>query len=127
MRILIAGWPRAGKTTLSGILESELGITARHTDDLIGQFNWSEASAEVALWMAEPGDCIIEGVSVARGLRKYRDAHPGEPPPCERLIYLSTPHVELTTRQASMGNGCDSVMAELEPWFMEHGLEVERL
>lgn len=126
-RILITGWPRAGKTTMSHELDEIHRLLARHTDDLIGKLDWSAASAEVAKWLEEPGPWIIEGVSVARALRKYHEAHPGEPPPCDRLIYLRTPHVELNTRQAGMGKGVDSVMAELEPWFMEHGLEVERL
>lgn len=138
-RILITGWPRTGKTTFSTNIpcphlgNPHLGdcacseVPIRHTDDLIGKLDWSAASAEVAKWMEDPGDWIIEGVSVARALRKYHEAHPGEPPPCYRLIYLRTPHVELNTRQAGMGKGVDSVMAELEPWFVEHGLEVERL
>ncbi len=128
-RILITGWPRTGKTTLSADLQNDLPepCPVRHTDDLIGQLNWSAASSEVAKWLEEEGDWIIEGVSVARALRKYHEAHPDEPPPCERLIYLRTPHVELTARQAGMGKGVDCVMAELEPWFLEHGLEVERL
>jgi adenylate kinase family enzyme len=126
-RILITGWPRAGKTTLAETFVRRGGdYFVRHTDDLIGRLDWSAASAEVAKWMEEPDGFIIEGVSVARALRKYRDAHPGEPPPCDRLIYLRTPHVELNARQAGMGKGVDSVMAELEPWFLEHGLEVER-
>lgn len=126
-RILITGWPRTGKTTLSAELGELHRVLARHTDDLIGRLDWSAASAEVAKWLEEPGPWIIEGVSVARVLRKYRDAHPDEPPPCERLIYLRTPHVELNARQAGMGKGVDSVISELEPWFAEHGLEVERL
>lgn len=126
-RILITGWPRAGKTTLAEtFVRRGGGYFVRHTDDLIGRLDWSAASAEVAKWLEEPGDWVIEGVSVARALRKYRDAHPGEPLSCDRLIYLRTPHVELNARQAGMGKGVDSVMSELEPWFMEHGLEVER-
>jgi len=126
-RILITGWPRAGKTTLSTELETELGIAVRHTDDLIGSLDWSAASAEVALWLAEPGPWIIEGVSIARALRKYREAHPGEPPPCERLICLRSPYVVLTGRQEGMGRGVDTVMRELEPWLVAHGLDVEQL
>ena len=128
-RILITGWPRAGKTTLSlsGNFDAHPNTALRHTDDLIGHLDWSAASAEVAKWLEEPGPWVIEGVSVARALRKWHEAHPHESPPCDRLIYLRTPHVELNARQAGMGKGVDSVMAELEPWFLEHGLEVERL
>jgi hypothetical protein len=119
VRIAIAGWPRAGKTTLAEtFVRRGGGYVVRHTDDLIGQLGWSEASAEVAHWFDEPGPFIIEGVAVLRALRKWRAAHPGEPPPIDRLYYLPRGQFcELARGQESMGKGCDMVLDELREWL----------
>lgn len=117
MRIAIAGWPRAGKTTLAEAFERRGGYVVRHTDDLI-DMGWSEASAEVARWFDEPGPFIIEGVAVLRALRKWKAAHPGEPPPIDRLYYLPRGEFcHLARGQESMGKGCDTVLDELREWL----------
>lgn len=137
-RILITGGPRTGKTTLA----DELGITSppppgfvvpivRHSDDLIaelahlGKDAWSEGSRRVAEWLSESGPWIIEGVAASRGLRKYRDQHPGEPPPVDRVIYLREPHEPWTSGQRSMAKGVETVHREIEPWLDEHGVRTE--
>lgn len=131
-RICITGGPRTGKTTLA--LSMRLDIypcDVRHTDDLIEQMKhlgkdaWSAASAEVVNWLSEPGPWIIEGVAVSRALRKWHEAHPGEPPPCDRIIYLQTPHETLTPGQRSMAKGVETVHREVELWLAEHGMETE--
>ena len=130
-RIAITGGPRTGKTTMSGRLSVEASgprvVPARHTDDLIGKLPWSDASAEVARWLDAPGPWIIEGVSVSRALRKWREAHPGEPPPVDRVIYLETPHEPLTPRQQGMAKGVRTVHDEIEEWLAEHGVQTEYL
>jgi KaiC/GvpD/RAD55 family RecA-like ATPase len=137
-RIVICGGPRTGKTTLAehmafwGVKDStEQTMTSgmgldrvRHTDDLIA-LGWSEGSAGAALWFALPGPWIIEGVAVSRALRKWREAHPGEPPPVDRVIRLTTPHVALTKGQAAMAKGEATVWVEVEDWLREHGVEIE--
>jgi hypothetical protein len=138
-RIVILGGPRTGKTTLSGVLigpEPEFavfGIPVRHSDDLIaelahlGKDAWSEGSRRVTEWLDEPGPWIIEGVALARALRKWREAHPGEPPPVDRVIRLTTPHVELSKGQAAMAKGEDHVWREdVEPWLRQHGVSIDR-
>lgn len=131
-RIAITGGPRTGKTTLGDILRVEemesgrrLAVPLRHTDDLIGKLEWSDASAEVARWMDAPGPWIIEGVAVSRALRKWREAHPGEPPPVDRVIYLSEPHVDTTPHQHAMAKGVRKVHDEIESWLAEHGVQTE--
>ena len=132
-RICITGGPRTGKTTLSGALygdqwaaDSDKCGPVFHTDDLIGKVDWSAASQHVAEhWLTEPGPWIIEGVAVSRALRKWRDAHPGEPPPVDRVIYLTEPHESLSKGQQSMAKGVASVHAEIEPWLNEHGITTE--
>lgn len=136
-RICIIGGPRTGKTTLARQLDERCDHipcgSLRMTDDLIeqckhlGKEAWSEASRIASTWLDEPGPWIIEGVALARALRKWRAAHPGEPPPVDRVIRLTTPHVELTPGQAAMAKGEDKVWREdVEPWLRQHGVSIER-
>lgn len=138
-RIVILGGPKTGKTTLAGeiwrkavaawvaehgpIVDLE-GPVLMHTDDVM-HLGWSEASEAASKWFDTSGPWIIEGVAVVRALRKWRDAHPGEPPPVDRVIRLTTPHVELTSGQATMAKGEDTVWLEVEPWLVEHGVSIE--
>lgn len=148
-RICITGGPRTGKTTLARELghghsvgcaaferrrgfvtdadcNCPLAQLVRHTDNLIGHVDWFAASSEVAeRWLPEPGPWIIEGVAVSRALRKWRDRHPGERPPVDRVIYLSEPHEALSKGQAAMAKGVATVHAEIEPWLNEHGITTE--
>jgi hypothetical protein len=122
-RIVITGGPRTGKTTLSESLGDRCGHNnIRHTDDLIGKLDWSAASLEVSRWFDEPGPWIIEGVAVSRALRKWREAHPGEPPPVDQVIYLHTPYEALSKGQATMAKGVETVHAEIEPWLRQYGI-----
>lgn len=127
-RICITGGPRTGKTTLAeklqrnGLVNDQTVATLRHTDDLIGLHDWSSASQAASEWLDAPGPWIIEGVAVSRALRKWRDQHPGEPPPVDQVIFLHTPHGELTRGQVTMAKGVESVHAEIEPWLREHGI-----
>jgi broad-specificity NMP kinase len=70
-RLAITGGPRSGKTTLSGMLahrrEDDLVL---HTDDLIGEYTWSDISAKVVELCAESDRFLVEGVRVAHALRK---------------------------------------------------------
>lgn len=130
-RIAITGGPRTGKTTLASRIGGDWhgsgldSFEIRGTDDLIGKFDWSDASAEVATWFDAPGPWIIEGVAVSRALRKWMANHPGGPPPVDRVIYLSEPHESLSTGQASMAKGVRKVHDEIEPWLNEHGIRTE--
>lgn len=133
-RIVILGGPKTGKTTLANTLAAEreraharAGTThgpARHTDDLI-PLGWSEASQAASLWFDEPGPWIIEGVAAVRALRKWREQHPGEPPPVDRVIYLTTPVRTQTAGQAAMGKGVRSVYDDIEGWLAWHGIVTE--
>lgn len=137
-RICIAGGPRTGKTTLADSMKydgpappHDPCMLIRHTDNLIeqckhlGKDAWSEASRIASTWLDEPGPWIIEGVAMARALRKWREAHPGERPPVDRVIRLTTPHVELIKGQAAMAKGEETVWAEIVMWLCEHGVSIE--
>lgn len=138
-RILITGGPRTGKTTLAEkMFEAHDWHHAepdcdgcgqlRHTDDLIaqcaglGKDGWSEASRLASEWLDAPGPWIIEGVAVCRALRKWREAHPGESPPVDKVIRLTTPHVALTKGQATMAKGEETVWQEIAGWLYAAGV-----
>lgn len=117
MRLLITGGPRTGKTTLGG-------DTARHTDDLIGQLDWSEASAAVAQWFDAVGPWTIEGVAIPRALRKWLESHP-EGKPADKIIFLKDAKVELIKGQAAMTKGLLTVWAAIVPDLIARGVEIE--
>ena len=81
-RVVLVGGPLTGKSTLARALAPRYLPEPEHqtrcTDELMGVLEWSEASAEVARWLNEPGPWIIEGVATARALRKWLTQHPGE-------------------------------------------------
>lgn len=120
LRILIAGWPKCGKTTLA----ASLGITPIYTTDALKESHgWREASEEASFWLDRAGPWVIEGVAVPRAIRKWlmRDS---EGKPCDILYYLSEPFEELTRGQATMGKGCDTVMADIQDELVSRGVEI---
>jgi hypothetical protein len=139
-RIVIAGVPRAGKTTLANHLESErtgrpcpdntgpLTINGAivHTDDFIRLYEWSRVSEVVAEYFDIPGPWIIEGVRAVHALRKWLAAHP-KGRPCDRIIWLGAPRVALTHGQNVMAKGCRTVWAEVRPLLLARDVHVEEL
>lgn len=120
MRIAIAGGPRCGKTTLAATLGAEL---VRCSDD-VATLGWSEASAEVATWFDAPGPWVIEGVALARALRKWLATNP-EGAPCDVVHLLNKPYVELTPGQATMAKGCITVWTGIEAELRRRGVRIE--
>jgi GTPase SAR1 family protein len=111
MRVAIIGWPGSGKTTLA----TEMG-GGKSTDDAL-HLGWSEASEAVSYWLDEPGPWIVEGVALPRALRKWKQRNPGQPPPVDKVIYLSKSFKNLQPGAVSMGKGMDSVVAEIWDWL----------
>jgi hypothetical protein len=128
-RIVICGGPRTGKTTLS---HDQGFLIIRHTDDLIeqckhlGKDSWSEASRIASTWLDEPGHWVIEGVAMCRAMRKWREAHPGELPPMDKVIRLTDPYGPLTKGQVTMAKGEETVWREIETWILHAGVPVLR-
>lgn len=120
-RICIAGGPRSGKTTLAGELQAK---RVRCTDD-IKTVGWSRGSSMVANWLRQPGPWVIEGVTVARGLRKWLSQEAGEGRPCDSVFFLSGARVELTPQQANMSKGVATVWREIELELLRRGVEVK--
>lgn len=121
MRIIITGYPKTGKTTLAA--ETEPGTPVRHTDN-VSHLGWSGSSAEVARWISFRVPWVIEGVTCPRALRKWLRDHEGKP--CETIVFLTQPHVELSAGQESMSKGIDTVWAEIENDLIDRGVEIDR-
>ena len=124
VRIAIVGSPRAGKTTLAGVLGRELEFPIVHADDMI-ELGWSGASDALAAQLARAdGHCIWEGVMVVRALRKALNVAPTRP--VDRCIVLERPWVRLTAGQRAMQRGCATILAGIEPELVRRGVEVVR-
>lgn len=122
-RVCIAGGPNTGKTTLA----ASYGPNVRHTDDLITSHEWSEASDEVATWFDNEGPWCIEGVAVPRALRKWLRANAADMSrrPCDRVIWLTQPHIPLTKGQATMTKACATVWSEVVPHLRLRGVVIQ--
>ena len=121
LRICIAGSPRAGKTTLAGLLGQHYGLEPLHTDDLI-PLGWSNDSAAAMKWFGLPG-FIVEGCAVPRALRKWMKAHrTGKP--CDVVLWLPRPFGALTDGQATMAKGCLTVWSGIEAELRKRGVVV---
>lgn len=123
MKILIAGAPRTGKSTFAAQLSMQHGLPVLHTDDLIGSTDWSGASLEVMKWIEDNDHCIIEGVVVARALRKWLVNNEGSP--ADILYNLTEAKVEQTPGQITMAKGCGTVFAEIVQELLVRGCEVD--
>lgn len=120
MRILVAGVPRAGKTTLAARLGHEHRIPVLHTDDH-RSLGWSESSAAVAAQMRQPGPWIIEGVAVPRAIRKWLIMNDGKP--ADVIYWLGRERLALSRGQTSMARGCGTVWSQILPELTERGVE----
>ncbi len=122
-RILIAGWPKSGKTTLAKSLH-DLASGVRHADDLMATQHWTAAALEVSTWIDASGPWIIEGVSVPRALRKWFERSQGKP--AEVVYWSNHPKVPLTRDQRITGKGCEAVWDVVRPELLLRGVEVRQ-
>ena len=124
-RIVVAGWPRCGKTTLATKLSEAHGWPVHHLDSL-AHLGWSEASAAAVELLERPGPWIVEGVAAGRALRKWR-ALRGDTVPVDAVYYLSTPYVSLSDGQRRMGLGCDTVWSEIADWLADVTVDLAKI
>lgn len=120
-RVIIVGGPSMGKSTLAHRLTTHERV--RCTDELVGVLEWSEVSAEVALWIAEPGRWVVEGVATARALRKWLAATPDTQLDVV-VVLMGKPLVELSKGQAAMGKGVATVWNEIAIDVLRRGARV---
>ncbi|NIR31638.1 MAG: hypothetical protein GWN84_20470 [Gammaproteobacteria bacterium] len=109
-RAVICGGPRCGKTTVAARVAERYRRRLLPGDGLVGLLEWSDASAQVALWLDLPGDWVIEGVVAARALRKWMAAYPGERLPAA-VLRLETPVHARGDALAAMAKGEATVWA----------------
>jgi hypothetical protein len=125
-RIIIIGGPRVGKSTLSRKLRDDLGISNLRGSDDIKHLGWSDSSAEASKWFDEQGDWIVEGVQMARALRKWLLTNPNAPLDVD-IVTLDTPFVELSPGQQSMTTGVQTVLRDIQPELDRRGARVHKL
>lgn len=126
-RLVIIGGPRTGKTTLAAELAKGRSDNPaiRHTDDLIGIFNWHGASQKIAdQWLTECGPWIIEGVAAVRGLRKWLRQNPTGKP-CDRIILRTDAKVPLTKGQPAMAKGHETIWSGIRAELEARGVVIE--
>ena len=121
-RILMVGGPMRGKSTYARRFRVPRMCTdARSmvrdpdpdTEYLPEGLEWSAASAYVAEhWMTRPGPWLIEGVAVARALRKWYAVH--DEAPAERVLLFVRPAATPTDGQERMAAGVMKAWHEVE-------------
>ncbi len=125
-RLIIIGGPHVGKTTLARRFKDELGITTtRHSDD-VKHLGWSESSEFASKWFSEPGEWVVEGVQMARALRKWLAANPDTSLDVD-IITLSKPMTSLLKGQESMAKGVQTVFREIETQLVKRGARIHRI
>lgn len=122
-RIIVAGGPKTGKTTLALRLGKKLARPVRHSDALIKSHEWSEDSKEVASWFDEPGSWIVEGVASARAIRKWLASHEGKPLDAA-VLYCREPLITRSKGQETMAKGERTVWLQVEPELRARGVLV---
>ena len=100
-RVAICGAPKTGKSTLSEMATDRKTI---HSDDFIN-LGWSEASEHIVRTLNDfDGAFCVEGVAVARALRKGLIV--------DAVVWLPTPHVPLSKGQETMRKAVKTVFQE---------------
>ncbi len=122
-RVLLCGGPRTGKSTLAVRLGERHNIPVKFGDSLVGHMEWSDASKEVASWIDNSQEWIIEGVVAVRALRKWLAAHPDEY--LDAAIVYFRDHIQVPTdKQISMAKGIRTIWKEIEPELVKRGCKI---
>ena len=109
MKIVIAGHPKTGKTTIAGQF-AEAGYKVYHTDDVIELGHGADSQA-VSEWFDESGEWVVEGVTGPRAVRKWLDRHPGLPFPA--LVFYLREQVVPWDNKGTFVKGLDTVWAQV--------------
>ena len=118
-RLVIAGGPQAGKTTLAGSLARD-GLTVHGSDEL-KHLEWSAASLAATHWLDEAGPWICEGVAMPRALRKWL-ARNKTGKPADAALYLAHPVSDRKRGQHVMALGCATVWNEIADELRNRGV-----
>lgn len=131
-RYILVGPPRVGKSTYARALRA-LGIATLCADPapLVKQSEdgveylpaifaepgmWSEASDFIAReWLTREGPFCLEGVAMARALRKWLRTAPAGLMPAEHVVVFTEPMARQSPGQAAMSKAVATV------WSQVHG------
>jgi hypothetical protein len=112
-RVIIAGGPRSGKSTLAQNISRSGRIRVRGTDELIG-LDWSDSSLVASSWFEYPGPWICEGVVTPRALRKWLAREPTGAP-ADLIVWANEAVSPRVAGQEAMAKGCATVWREILP------------
>lgn len=123
-RILVTGGSRCGKSTFAKTLD--MPVRNVTSSDEFKSLGWSEASEHISTLFDEPGPWLMEGVALARGLRKWllRHKHDASLKPCDKIYRFTVPKCPTLTGQESMNKGEAKVWSEIEPFLRHLGVEI---
>lgn len=127
MKIIIAGGPRCGKSTLARTLGCP-HVWA--TDWLLDTFferyapgTMHKLADEIVHWMARPGPWVIEGCPTILAIREW--LHLTRQKPCDKLIWLDTPYEELNPARRQLLRMCDATFQDTHEWLHRLGVKIE--
>ncbi len=122
-RVIVAGGPRTGKTILSARASERHQMPLRHSDALVGNRQWSDASSDVSKWFDDSGPWIVEGVAASRALRKWLADNPGKKLDAA-VIHLQRPMMVRSAGQVAMAKGEAKVWREIKPELEARGVQI---
>jgi len=102
-----------------------MGGVVKHTDDLI-HLGWGETSLAASFWFDDWEVDVVEGVAVARALRKWLDRGPVAGV-LEEVIYLTSSKIELGAGQEGMAKSDRTVWEAIKPELIKRGIMVTEL
>jgi hypothetical protein len=130
-RVVIAGGPRRGKSTIAEKL-ARPGVAHHHGEELVDrpewagmtrEEKWSAGSALAATWLDEPGPLVAENVAMSRALRKWLRSHPvGKP--ADVVVHLSDAVDETVPGQETMAAGDETVWKQIRSELVMRGVRV---
>ena len=122
-RVVIAGGPRCGKSTLFRSLAIDYAV-AIGTDDFM-DLPWADVPDAVIDVLEKHDEWLVEGVNVARVLRRWiRDR--GDMPKIDVCYYLTTPMAPRTKAHESMSKAIATVWKDVLPRLVADGTTIVR-
>jgi len=112
-RIAVVGGPRTGKTTLVMTTVEVDDRPVFHTDDLIGLVEWADQPAVIIERCAPLDRYVVEGIQVARALRKGLEP--------DVVVVTTWPMVERTSGQKRLARAVDTWFHDWLAQRPDHG------